>query len=156
MRIQDYIVDLTKAAAAETFRYAKAVPEAKVAWSPGGDARSVLSMCQEIAKSADWAFEIIGGSSNWSEEAMAATKVEMAGWTTVAQCEEVFAQKFVRVEKLFREMPDERLTETHWLPFNGGRDHAILEMMEYVRWNCIYHTGQIAYIQVMYGDKEMH
>ena len=53
-------------------------------------------------------------------------------------------------------MPDERLSNTKWLPYNGGRDHTFLEMLDYVRWNCNYHTGQIAYIQTLYGDKEMY
>jgi hypothetical protein len=53
-------------------------------------------------------------------------------------------------------MPDERLAETKWLPFNGGRDHTYLEMLEYPRWNATYHLGQVAYIQTLYGDREIH
>ena len=32
----------------------------------------------------------------------------------------------------------------------------MIEMMDYPRWNFNYHLGQIAFIQMMYGDKEMH
>jgi hypothetical protein len=32
----------------------------------------------------------------------------------------------------------------------------MIEMMDYPRWNFNYHNGQIAYIQTLYGDKEMH
>ncbi len=53
-------------------------------------------------------------------------------------------------------MPDERLSEKKWLPFDGGRDFSMPEMMDYPRWNFNYHLGQSAYIQTLLGDREMH
>ena len=53
-------------------------------------------------------------------------------------------------------MPDADLDKKRWLPYDGGRDFTMPEMMDYPRWNFNYHLGQIAYIQTLYGDKEMH
>lgn len=156
MRIQDYLIDATREAAKEAFRYAKAVPEDRVGWSPEG-ARSTLSLCQEMALCPKWAEEIIDGNApEWSEEAMKAIEVEQAQYKTIEACE---AECNKRLESLFRQyagLSDERLKDKQWLPFDGGRDVTVQEIMDYPRWNFTYHLGQIAYIQTMLGDKEMH
>ena len=53
MRLQDYIADSAREAAAMAFRYAKAVPADKLDWSPEGG-RSVLSICRELAMTPTW------------------------------------------------------------------------------------------------------
>jgi len=35
-------------------------------------------------------------------------------------------------------------------------DMTFFEQMSYAYWNMMYHTGQINYIQTLYGDKDMH
>ncbi len=75
---------------------------------------------------------------------------------TVDACEAEFNRRFEKVEAFIRAMPDADLAKTKWLPYNGGRDHTFLEMMDYPRWNCMYHLGQIAYIQTQYGDNEIY
>ncbi|HWD38419.1 MAG TPA: DinB family protein [Fimbriimonas sp.] len=156
MRIQDYMADASRKAAAEMFRYAKSVPSDKLDWSPLDNGRSVISQARELAMTPTWAYDTIAGGSEMNEEAFAAQKAEMDGWTTVEQCEEQFNTRFAKVEELFKGLSDERLSETKWLPYDGGRDFTVLEMMDYPRWNANYHLGQIAYIQTLYGDKEMH
>jgi hypothetical protein len=157
LRYQDYIVETTKKAAAEAFRYAKAVPADKLDWAPGEATRSVLDQCRELAMCPEWAADIVGGTAgDFSEEAMAAVKAEQAKWTTVEDCEAEFAKRFDKMAELFKAFPDEKLSDTKWLPYDGGRDFTVVEMMDYPRWNFTYHTGQIALIQMMYGDKEMH
>jgi hypothetical protein len=92
----------------------------------------------------------------WTEELGRKIMEERAGWTTIEDCEAALKP---RLEKLFdaiRKCSDERLEETQWLPYDGGRDFTIAEIMDYPRWNANYHLGQIAYIQMLYGDKEMH
>ncbi|HLK16191.1 MAG TPA: hypothetical protein VKT78_15405, partial [Fimbriimonadaceae bacterium] len=87
MRYQEYMCQAIQNAADEVFRYAKAVPEDKVEWKPLESGRSVLDMAREIAKSPDWAREVISSleSPQWSEEKAAAQKQEMEQWKTVAQ-----------------------------------------------------------------------
>ena len=77
-------------------------------------------------------------------------------WKTVEACEAECNRRVDKLCAMFKAMPDERLKETKWLPYDGGRDFTMAEMMDYPRWNFSYHQGQIAYIQTLYGDKEMH
>jgi hypothetical protein len=158
MRLQDYMIDVTRAAAREAFKCARAVPEDKVDWKPLDAGRSVLDQCRELAKCPDWCYTIISGEPEpeWNEEFMAAQKAEMEAWKTVEDCEAECERRLDRLCALFGAMPDERLSETKWLPYDGGRDFAMPEMMDYPRWNFNYHLGQISYIQTLYGDKEMH
>jgi len=156
LRIQDYIVNEAKSAADQAFRYAKAVPPDKLDWAPEGG-RSALSICREMAMTPTWTLIAFGVIQNeWNESAAEAQRKEQEQWTTVEACESEFNHRFEQVESFFRGFTDEELTQTKWLPYNGGRDHSFLEMMDYPRWNCTYHLGQIGYIQTLYGDKENH
>lgn len=158
MRLQDHMIDVTRAAAKEAFRNAKAVPADKLEWKPLDNGRSVLDQCRELAMCPTWAYDIISGAPQpeWNEEAVAAMQAEQAQWTTAEDCERVCNERLEKLFELYRNMPDERLSETKWLPYDGGRDFTMPEMMDYPRWNFNYHLGQIAYIQTLYGDKEMH
>jgi len=80
----------------------------------------------------------------------------MQTWESIAQCKEICQQNLQKLFALFRTISDERLTETKWLPFDGGRDFTVKEMMGYPMWNFTWHAGQIAYVQTLYGDKDMH
>lgn len=157
MRYQDHIVSATKDAAKEAFRYAKATAPDKLDWKPLDAGRSVLDQCREMTMAPKWAISIINGEEmDWSEEAQAAAKAEQEQWTTVEECEAECFRRLDGLFELFQSISDERLKETKWLPYDGGRDFTVAEMMDYPRWNCNYHLGQICYIQTLYGDKEMH
>jgi hypothetical protein len=156
VRIQDYIADGAKDAAASAFKYAKAVPADKLDWAPDG-ARSVLSLCRELAHTPTWCMSAFNSDpSAWGQATMEGYKQKELAWTTVEHCEAEFNRAFTEVDAFFRGLSDEDLKKTKWLPFGGGRDHTYLEMMDYPRWNCTYHLGQIAYIQTLYGDKQMY
>jgi hypothetical protein len=157
MRYQDYIIEATQRAAEEAMRYARAVPVDKLDWKVLGEGRSVLDQAREMAKTPDWAYDIIAGStSEWNEETMEQQRAEMEQWKSIDDCMTVCNEKLRRLFDLYRSIPDEQLTETKWLRYEGGRDFMYLEMMDYPRWNFNYHVGQIAFIQTLYGDKEMH
>jgi len=158
MRIQDYMIEVTRNAAKESFRYAKAVPEDKVNFKPLSAGRSVLEICRELAQCPLWAVDVIEGKGEpeANEESYAEMVKEQESWTTVAQCEAECEKRLEILFELYRNMHDSRLTETKWLPYEGGRDFTMPEMMDYPRWNFNYHTGQIAYIQILYGDKDMY
>ena len=42
-----------------------------------------------------------------------------------------------------------------WLPFAGGMQQKMADVMAYPYWNIVYHLGQINFIQTLYGDTEM-
>lgn len=155
MTVQQHLVQVTKEAAAEFFRYAATVPEEKLDWAPLELGQSVLSMCREIAATPGWGLDVMLATQRTDEERQAAF-AQMQSWTTITKCQEEFEKRFALWVPYVEALPDTQLTETRWLPFNGGRDHTYLEMLEYPRWNCTYHLGQVAYIQTLYGDKELH
>jgi hypothetical protein len=157
MNIKSYIVDVTKHAAWEFFRNAKAVPADKLDWSPLGEGRSVLDLCREIAMTPVWGEHALGDTPmEWNEEIAAATKLEQSAWLTAEDCERVFQERFERLAGIIVDFPDEKLTATKWLPYDGGRDFTFLELLGYARWNLDYHAGQVSYIQILYGDHDMH
>lgn len=158
MRLQDYMIEVTQKAADEAFRYAKAVPAEKLNWKPLDSGRSVLDMCQEMAMCPYWCQSIIEAMKfpEWSEEQSAEAKKESDQWTTVEACQDECNKRLSALADFFRTLPDDKLKESAFLPFEGGRDFTVPEMMDYPRWNFNYHLGQIAYVQTLYGDKEMY
>lgn len=157
LRFQDYIATATKQAADEAFRYAANVPDDQLEWSPLDKGRSVLAQCREMALTPTWAIETIEGKPHeYNEETIAAFKAEELQWTTVEQCRAECHRRMGPLLEMMRSMPDERLSDTRWLPYEGGRDFTMVEQMEYPRWNFNYHLGQIAFIQTLYGDREMY
>ncbi|CAN5460343.1 hypothetical protein BH11ARM1_BH11ARM1_05120 [soil metagenome] len=156
MTLQLQIIEETKKAAAEAFKYILAVPEDKADWKPLDQGRSVLSIAQELAKCPDWASEILTTGWNTDEAAMAQQQEEMGSWTTTAECEKQCMSKLEKYYAVLASISDSDLEKTQFLPFDGGRDFTYAEMMSYPRWNFNWHAGQVAYIQTLYGDNEMH
>ena len=109
-------------------------------------------MCREIAQTPTWTLEAFGAPP----ENLDGLREIAEALTTPQECEAELFKRFEGLKSLYLGFTDADLAKTKWLPYNGGRDHTYLEMMDYPRWNCTYHTGQIAYIQILYGDKEMH
>jgi len=158
MRVQDYIVAETKSAAEEIWKYAKAVGDDKVAWSPLDAGRSVLDIARECAQCPIWGVMLITTRSmpEFTEESQAAMKAEMDKLTTVDQCVDLCNENLAKLYEVVANLTDEQLKEEMFLPFSGGRNYTISEIAEYPHWNFDYHQGQIAYIQTLYGDKEMY
>lgn len=156
LKFQDYIAAATESAAREVFKYAKAVPAEKLEWKPGDATRSIIDICRELAMTPTWAISIVDNQPMPSDEEMAGMKEVQESWITVQACEDQCLERLRPLIEVMRAIPDEKLVETKWLPYDGGRDFSMVEIMEYARWNFNYHLGQIAYVQLMYGDKEMH
>lgn len=158
MKYQDHIIDLTQRAADEAFRYAVAVPADKVDWKPLDAGRSVLDQAREMAQCPIWAIGIVSSDEppKFDGPEMEAQMAEMQTWSTVAECQAKCNENLAKLFETIRATSDERLEQTKWLPFSGGRDYTYAEMMDYPRWNFTYHLGQIAYIQTLFGDKEMY
>jgi hypothetical protein len=157
MRYQDHIIEATKTAFAETFRYAKGVPADKTEWKPLDSGRSVLDVCQELARTPIWTISMLNQEpQDWSPESMAKEGEIMATYATIEECERIANENLAHLYELCAAYPDDKLAETMFLPFEGGRDFSMQEIMDYPRWNATYHLGQIAYIQTLYGDKAMY
>lgn len=154
MSYQKRIIEETKAAFVEAFRYAKAVPQDKLAWKPMDAGRNVLDLCQEMAMCPGWAVDLIEGKEDADYEAeMQAMESKLS---TLEGCETVCNERMSAFEACANGMSDDQLSNTKWLPYDGGRDFTFAEILAYPRWNMNYHLGQIAYIQTLLGDKESH
>lgn len=158
MPFHEYMIEVTQQAFDEVFRYANAVPADRLDWKPADGVRSVLELCQELALCPTWCKEVLDPETKmeWSEEKAAAIRELQSQWTSAQAFQKEGQRRLNELFEFFRTIPDSRLTETKWLPYNGGRDHTVREMMDYPRWNCNYHLGQIAYVQLMYGDPKMY
>ncbi len=158
MNLQQHMINVTRNAANDAFKAAKAVRADKVDWSPMDEGRSTLDICRELAMCPSWCLSIISNEPQpeWNEETMAKIKTEQEQWKTVEDCEAECNRRLAILFDYFGAMPDERLSETKWLPYDGGREFTMPEMMGYPLWNFAYHEGQINYIQTLYGDKQMH
>lgn len=158
MRLQDHLIDVTREAMEEAFRYAKAVPRDKLDWKPLDAGQSVLSMARELAKCPDWAYDVLDGKG-MEMDPDEATLAEMGSWASLDDCEAAGKEKLGRYFAFIADYPDAKLAETIDLPFGSGgsiRTFTMAQMMDYPRWNATYHQGQIAYVQTLYGDKANH
>lgn len=152
MKYQEYIKGSVRQQVKDFFVAVNKVQADKLEWRPLDLGRSALSQAQEIAMCFTWSTDMLQGKVDFSEEAMAADQAVMAQWTTVAECEKQASERQAVWEALVTDYPDEKLKETIWLPYDGGRDFTMSEIMEYVKWNAAYHEGQVNYIQTLYGD----
>lgn len=158
MKYQDYIIDAIGNAFKDAFKAARAIPEDKLSWRPLDQGRSALDQAQELAQCPDYVTGMVKGEASSDNDGGDWEKVmqERQAWDTLDKCQAVADEKLAALYDAIRACPDERLNETMWLPYDGGRDFTIMEIMDYPRWNANYHAGQINYIQTLYGDKEMH
>jgi len=152
LTVQQHAVTVACEATEEFFRYVAAMPAEKLEWQPLELGQTAMRMCREIAVTPLWALSAMGALEGKVQDWPAL----MDGWKSIEDCKVAFQINFARWAEYVLAMPDERLSETKWLPFNGGRDHTYLEMLEYPRWNATYHLGQVAYIQTLYGDRDVH
>jgi hypothetical protein len=158
MTFQESIIEGTRKSAAEAFKYAKQVPADKLDWKPLDAGRSVLDICREMALCASWSAQILSGQGfpEFTEESQAAMKKMQESWTTPEACEEVCNKNLEDFFEKVRAFPDSKLKDTITLPFDGGQTITMMENMTYPSWNFMYHQGQIAYIQTLYGDNKMY
>ena len=156
MHSKDLIIKVTEDSCDMFWRFARAVPSERVLWKASEDSRTALELCQECAQAPKWSEGMLriraipDDLGDWQ-----AILSEREGWTTVEACE---AESRSRTESLIaaiREFPESAMEQTLFLPFTG-KDHPFWDIMMYPHWNFTWHTGQVAYLQTMWGDKDMH
>jgi len=157
MKYQDQIIRSTRFALEDLFRTAKAVPLDKIEWTPLEEGRSVLDQLQECAQAPVWYKSILEARA-WlfDEEKWEQALKERKEWNTIEKCEEVAKENTEKLFETIQNFPDEDLDIMVHFPFHGGILRSIADIMGFHHWNLVYHTGQINYIQTLYGDKEMH
>jgi uncharacterized damage-inducible protein DinB len=158
MRYQDQVVRSTHKALEDVVRAARAVPEERLDWSPGGEARSVLNQMQEIATAGAWFLPVVrdGHVPEFDEHARREAARIRQSYDTLEKCIEAARQTTGELCRAIAAVPDERLEVEMRLPFGGGMNVTMADLLGMHAWNMIYHLGQINYVQLMLGDREMH
>jgi uncharacterized damage-inducible protein DinB len=158
MRYQDQVVKATHKALDDVCRAALAVPEEKASWKPMGEARSVLNQMQEIAVAGSWFLPLIRDRKvpEFDRHAMRESIRLRESYDSVDKCVEAARTSTVELCQAIAEFPDTELEREMQLPFGGGMTMTMADILSMHSWNMIYHLGQINYIQLMLGDKDMH
>lgn len=140
----------------EVMRYAKAVPNDKLMWRPAADARSVLEILQECATLpaalAEWLLERPQSPPDPAQ--YAPYWAQAATLTTLEACEDALRENTERLLQVVASLSESDLNQTAVSPW--GKTYTLAEGCMVHHWNLTYHLGQIAYIQLLYGDTDFH
>jgi hypothetical protein len=157
MTVQELIVAQTKQAADAIVRNFNAIPEEKRDWRPMDAGRSALDLLQECATLAGYATKTIRDKKSPEfDEAKYAEWNEMRKSLTAEQAEAKLSESSEELYSAILDIPDSDLDAPISLPFGEGMIWPLADVASMHRWNMNYHLGQLAYIQTLLGDREMH
>jgi hypothetical protein len=161
MSYQTEIIRMTEAACRALFQAAHAVPAERLEWKPSTTSRHVLNLLQECALvPLSFAAMLNARAERYeAHHCPAEFDTAMAGasqLTTVAACEDACRRHTQVLLEVIRAFPEEDLHESVAFTNPGIAVTTVADMMRLHYWNCVYHTGQINYIQTLYGDLEFH
>ena len=139
------------------FKAAHKVPGDKVDWKPLDSGRSVLDMCQECALSPNWVMALLASDKPFemTPEIMQEYKLAKEALTTLEACEKLAHENVAKLNELVSNFPDSKLGDTLAVSMWPGGQMPVTEALQLHNWNVSYHTGQINYIQTLYGDTGM-
>lgn len=143
----------TEGAVDMLYRFARRVPEDKLEWKPYEEGRTILDQLQECAQAPIWYIPMLDpsfshGFANYEE--MQTARKE---WKTLEDCERVTHENTAKLLEVVRNVSDEDLNTEVKMPW--GETMRKVDVIGFHHWNLTYHLGQIAYVQTLYGDKEM-
>ena len=156
MTLQDFLINDTLRSVDAFFLAVRKVPADKIEWSPLENGRTVLDQAQEYAQSATWGVSVIrAGKFDWTPEMFAKALTDRQSWKSIDDCERVCRENTAALIQLIEDTPDGDLTKTITIPFGPNHDWPIADILHLHTWNLHYHTGQVNYVQTLYGDKSM-
>ena len=148
MRIQEFLATSIESKLKQLFELARKVPEDRVDWSPGGTARSALDQLQEVAIIHRFHTKILLDKKvgEITPETFEKYNTDRRKLMTIDQCEESALRLTAELVAVIRGYSDEGLELRITLPFGGGVDLSVAELMMMPYWNLGYHEGQIQFI----------
>lgn len=156
MRLQDHLVSRTQRALDDVIRAARAIPEERLDWSPGGSARSTLAQMREIAQTGERFLPLVLGDATGFVGHAAREEAALQGDEAL---DELIARARRGVADLCQAIlaiSDESLEREITLPFGGGIVMTLTDALGLPAWNMTYHLGQINLIGLILGDRRMH
>ncbi|GBC93294.1 hypothetical protein HRbin15_01784 [bacterium HR15] len=137
------------------FRYARAVPEEKLRWRPAEHARSVMEILEENAVLPYGLRLGLEERPQTPDPSMWERAKQLAGdLSTLDACEQACRKGTDALLATIKQIPPEELSQTIMAPW--GKPISLFEIAYDHYWNLTYHLGQIAYIQLLYGDTAPH
>ena len=89
-----------------------------------------------------------------SAEQYAPYWAQAATLTTLDACETALRENTQRLLQVVETLSEADLSQTAVAPW--GKTYTLAEGCMLHHWNLTYHLGQVAYIQLLYGDTEYH
>ncbi len=133
----------------------EAMPADRQDWKPLDLGRSALDQVQECAVINGFFASILrdreAPAMDWG-----AYKAACAALDTPDKAVNALTESGSVLAAAIEAFPEDKLAETVTMPFAEGMVMTFAQVMFAAYWNMTYHTGQIAYIQTLYGDNEMH
>lgn len=126
-----------------------AVPEDKLDWKPAEGSRTIRQLFTEAVMMTAYIAEALNKRSVPSYEEMAAAYATMSR-------EDLLKLLPTNAENLYaaiRAFPESDYKDTLTAPWAVW---TYFQTMSYPYWNMMWHTGQINYIQTMYGDQTFY
>lgn len=130
-----------------------ATPADKLTWKPLDAGRSVLDMAVECGAISYSAAKTLTTRENPTMDTEGYQKIKEAtdtGEKAVKLLQDSTDALIAAIEGF----PEEHLQDKVTMPW--GMEMTFAETMMLVYWNNVYHTGQICYVQTLYGDNQMH
>ncbi|MES1227084.1 MAG: hypothetical protein ABUL72_00345 [Armatimonadota bacterium] len=157
MRLQDLLIKENNDSTDAFFAAVRKVPADKLDWKPGEDSRSALGIAREVALSPTWPDGLMtpGAKLEMTPEMMEEFGKRAEALTTLDDCESTARAGVAALNEKIAGIPDDHLFQTAHLPFGKNPDWPIYDVAGIHAWNARYHTGQVNYIQTLYGDKSM-
>jgi hypothetical protein len=150
--VQQIAARLVRTAAEDLARSFAAMPADKQTWAPLEEGRCALMQVQENAVINAWFTAMLTDRVVPPlEESPFATERALDTSDKALTALAANTEKLVAAIGAF---PDADLDQSLKMPW--GETSTYEETLFGAYWNMVYHIGQIAYIQTLYGDKEMH
>lgn len=156
MRFQDQIVRQTQRALDDVVRAARAIPEDRLDWSPGGSARSTLAQMREIAQTGERFVPLVLGDATGFVGHAAREEAAEIGSEDLDALVARARRGVTDLCQAVASIPDSALEREITLPFGGGTVMTLADALGLPVWNMTYHLGQINLIGLMLGDRRMH
>lgn len=154
MRVQDFIANQTAFCCEGLIRQAEALGD-KAVWAPEGG-RTALDQVAECAIICGHMPDVLKARTmpDFTPEMIQEFETTKAGLATLEVASALLRENNAKLVDHIRGMSDENLSGT--MKFWGPEPWNAADVADYHRWNMVYHTGQICYMQTLLGDHDMH
>ncbi|CAN5181163.1 hypothetical protein BH11PAT4_BH11PAT4_3540 [soil metagenome] len=131
----------------DLWRNIAAMPVDKMTWKAETSVRSTRELLDELVSATNFTTAVLKTKSSAADAWVASDTLSFE------ELEPAHRKAVADVIAAVSEFPDAELSETVDLPWGKL---TYFEVASYAYWNLMYHLGQIAYVQTLYGDGDFH